>query len=92
MSPTAGSSAEIVAAMACFVDGAGSKLKPASASSRRSRSEAETGAPFRNAPSPEIALKVSCSAGSCTTATARSSSAGPSCNAMDTDHGPEAER
>ena len=40
------------------------------------RSEAVTAAPSRNAPSPEIALNVSPTTGSCTTARARSSSPG----------------
>ena len=76
MSPTSGSSAAMTSAISCFVAGDGSKLSPASASPRRLRSEAVTGAPSRNAPSPEIALNVSPTTGSCTTASARSSSPG----------------
>jgi hypothetical protein len=88
MSPTTGSNAAIVGAMTSLVAGAGSKLSPASASPSRVRSDAVTGAPSRNVPSPEIALKVSPTTGSCTTATARSSMPGPSCSAMQTDQGP----
>ena len=92
MSPISGSSAWMTSAMSRFVDGDGSKLSPAIASPSRMRSEAVAGAPSRNVPSPEIALNVSPTTGSCTTATARSSSPGPSCRAMHTDQGPAPER
>jgi len=88
MSPTSGSSAPMTPTMSCFVAADGSKLRPAIASPSRVRSEAVTAAPSRNAPSPEIALKVSPTTGSCTTARARSSSVGPSWSAMHTDQGP----
>ena len=50
------------------------------------------GSAVEEAPSPEIALNVSPTTGSCTTASARSSSPGPSCSAMHTDQGPDPDR